>query len=443
MRSQWLVTAILFALTCSLAKGSDLIGNENKRDIEEIARVLRETVKEDLETLFNQHNKLVEQTIDVMEKSLAYVDKFAEDIKTHLEKRIDDMDVNTMNNFELLEANTNDMLTKMNETLTTNLDNINQQSKEERNEIIWWAHHRAHLHEDILKTRITACAYDYGHFGKGVVNYNSKDGGYIADSVSIRVFNNTDIKKEDVLNRDTGVFKVPQHAAGEYIFTFSVTIDSFDQKLMPSAYYFQKNGERIEGTKIYADIGFSKIHDRVPGSRTIFLKLEENDEVSVIQTKHTDIHDLHVSFCGALLHLEKASESPGGLFADDSNTKFPAGTLAEQNAWEDEFPGFKDATPVDFFHPALYITLLVNSSAPHLNHDIPCSSMPCSPNYGYLGLTQCPRLAGSDLLLYCPNFDYKERKEKDVLVPIKDLLKEPKMRAEDWKTETADWELEE
>ena len=302
----YVATALFFAIACNQTFANiDAMQEENKEDIEEVARILRQTVKADLETLFNQHNKLVEQAINVIDKSLNYVDKFAEDLKTHLEKRIDALDLNTMKNFQLLEENTADMMNSMHETMTKNLDEINTKSMEERNDMIWWAHKRAHLHEDILKTRITACAYDHGHFGTGVVSYNSKDGGYIADSVSIRVYNKTDLKQEDVLDRQTGVFKVPQNAAGEYIFTFTVTIDSFDQKLTPSAYYFRRNGELIEGTKIYADIGFSKVHDRVPGSRTIILKLEENDEVSVTQEYETDIQDYQISFCGALLHLEK------------------------------------------------------------------------------------------------------------------------------------------
>ena len=45
---------------------------ENKNDIEEIARILRETVKADLETLSAQHNNLVENAIDVIDKSLEY-----------------------------------------------------------------------------------------------------------------------------------------------------------------------------------------------------------------------------------------------------------------------------------------------------------------------------------------------------------------------------------
>ena len=297
MRCFWLATAVLFALACNQTFADiDAMQEENGKDIQEVARILRETVKIDLETLMDQHNKLVEKAISVIDKSEKYVEKTALDLKTHLEKRIDDLDLNTMANFQLLEANTETMLNNMHETMTTNLGNINTKSMEEHKEIIAWGHNRAHLHEDILKTRITACAYDHGHFGTGVVSYNSKDGGYIADSVSIRVYNKTDIKKEEVLDRQTGVFKVPQNAAGEYIFTFTVTIDSFDQKLTPSSYYFRRNGELIEGTKIYADIGFSKVHDRVPGSRTIILKLEENDEVSVTQEYETDIQDYQISF---------------------------------------------------------------------------------------------------------------------------------------------------
>ena len=102
-------TAIMIAATMRQALASDRMTEENKNDIEEIARILRETVKEDLETLSAQHNKLVENAIDVIDKSLEYVDKFAEDLKTHLEKRITDLDENTLSNFELLESNTASM----------------------------------------------------------------------------------------------------------------------------------------------------------------------------------------------------------------------------------------------------------------------------------------------------------------------------------------------
>lgn len=249
-----------------------------------------------------------------------------------LEKRITELERNTMSNFLLFEKNTHAMLKTLYLTMMKNLNNLNTKSAEERNEIIDWTHNRAHLHEDILKTRITACAYDRGHFGAGVVTYNRTLGEYLKDSVSFRVYNKTDINPEDVLNRQTGVFKVPEKGIGEYMFTFTVTTDSIDHKLDPSAYFFMKNGERIEGTNI----------DRVPGSRTIFLKLWENDKVSVNQEYESLIQDCQISFCGALLHLARASESPGGLYADASNPSFPYITEADQDAWEYVMPTFKN-----------------------------------------------------------------------------------------------------
>eukprot|EP00092_Neocalanus_flemingeri_P058543 GFUD01069757.1.p1 GENE.GFUD01069757.1~~GFUD01069757.1.p1 ORF type:complete len:375 (+),score=96.95 GFUD01069757.1:31-1155(+) len=342
MRSFKLITALLFAFTCKETTA-------NKGKIDKIAAILKDTVKTDLTTLLNQHDLSLEQTIDGFMKTIDYVDKNIAELKTHLETRIEEYNENTMTNLQEFEKNTGEMMSTMNETIMTNLNNINTLSMEERNKIISWAHQRAHLHEDILKSRISACAYDYGHLGKGVVRYNSANGGYIKESGSFRVYNNTNIKEEDVLDRDTGIFKVPINASGEYIFTFSVTIDSFDQKLMPSSYWFAKAGKKIEGTEIFANVGSSKIHDKVPGSRQVFLKLEENDEISVIQELKTDIQDFHVSFCGALLHLEKASESPGGSFADAKDAEFPAGTLAEQDTtWKYEFAaGFKDSEPKD------------------------------------------------------------------------------------------------
>ena len=117
------------------------------------------------------------------------MDQFTENLKIHLETRILAVDENAQSNFELLEKNTGDMLTAFRDTMVTNLNNINTKSEAEHNEIIELTHQRAHLHEDILKTKVTACAYDHGHFGTGVVTYDSKDGGYIEDSVSIRIYN--------------------------------------------------------------------------------------------------------------------------------------------------------------------------------------------------------------------------------------------------------------
>merc|ERR1711902_469018 len=68
---------------------------------------------------------------------------------------------------------------------------------------------------------------------------------------------------------------------------FSVTMDTADFNSESSMYEFVKNGEAIAGTRIYSDAGLphprkgrSAIYDTTPASNTIFLKLEEYDEVA-------------------------------------------------------------------------------------------------------------------------------------------------------------------
>jgi hypothetical protein len=98
----------------------------------------------------------------------------------------------------------------------------------EHNEIIWLTHHRDLLHKAILKTRANGFPYGLGHF----VNYSK-----MRDALAIQ--SASDITQEDVLDR--------------------------------------KMGKKMRA-KIYAAIGFSKTHGRVPSSRTILHKLEENDQ---------------------------------------------------------------------------------------------------------------------------------------------------------------------
>ena len=93
-------------------------------------------------------------------------------------------------------------------------------------------------------------------------------------------------------------------------------MDTADFNSESSMYEFVKNGAAIPGTRIVSDAGLphpaegkSAIYDTTPASNTIFLKLEEEDEVAVRQLMETDIPDYHVSFCGSLIHLEKVSFS--------------------------------------------------------------------------------------------------------------------------------------
>ena len=80
---------------------------------------------------------------------------------------------------------------------------------------------------------------------------------------------------------------------------------SFNHGLSPNEYKFEKNEELLDDTGLYADAGSNWRNDKVPGSRTIFLRLEDGDRVAVRQTRANYVLDHHISFCGALIHLKK------------------------------------------------------------------------------------------------------------------------------------------
>ena len=171
-------------------------------------------------------------------------------------------------------------------------------------------------------------------------------------------------------------------------------MDTADFNSESSMYEFVKNGAAIPGTRIYSDAGLphptegkSAIYDTTPASNTIFLKLEEYDEVAVRQLMDTDIPDYHVSFCGSLIHLEKvgvyfttikillfffqASESPGGVLADVTNPEFPSAQLAEIVTIGNTTAGLADldldsfqVTPVDFPDTKLSDELTLTASDP-------------------------------------------------------------------------------
>ena len=86
-----LITAILIDSPWKQTFASTSMTEENQKDIEEIARILRQTVQPDLDELTTKHNLLVENAITVIDKSLEYVDQFTEDLKTHLESYVDSL----------------------------------------------------------------------------------------------------------------------------------------------------------------------------------------------------------------------------------------------------------------------------------------------------------------------------------------------------------------
>ena len=299
--------------------------NKHANEIGEFQEILQTKVREDILALEEKFNDLVKDVNLALDSLRNYTEKSIEELREHTRIDMVERDEYLNNNTRIFESYAREKIEELNNTMKENFDNLNEISEAERHSIVEWIHQRSHSHEDILKSEIGLCAFDNGHAGLDVVTYNSEKGsaGYMGGTKKWRVLNTTNpdncCKEEGqgedcedcamkVLNRQTGFFTVPPNAAGLYIFTFSVTIDTFDDnQFLPKEYKFEKNGHFLDDglMGLYADAGSNRLNDKVQGSRTILLRLEDGDQVAVRQTRAQYGLDRHVSFCGALLHLNK------------------------------------------------------------------------------------------------------------------------------------------
>jgi len=333
-------------LIVKTANGTDLLDDKNKKDIDLHETILKDGVMKDLQTLKKKFTDLVTHVNEKLTLLRSYTTKSIEQLKNDARTNMEQRDTTLKNNIAELEKHIRTKIADLNGKMVANLNALNEASSKQRSWIRDWNDVRSKQHENILGTHVSLCAYDHAHFAKQTVTYDSSDGGFLDQHKSWKVMNgpenNDEMKAMEVLNRDTGLFRIPNGAAGLYLFTFSVTMDTADLSTEPAQYEFEKNGSPIPGTRMYSDAGVrhpirgqKAIYDKVPGSNTILLKLEEGDEVSVKQMEDTDIPDYHVSFCGTLIHLEKASESPGTLIASSSHLDFPKATEAPVVTIED------------------------------------------------------------------------------------------------------------
>merc|ERR1712012_195391 len=344
MPSRLIALVLLVLVFASASFQDESLADKNKEDIVKHEEILKEKVAADLQELKTKFKELVTTVNSKLTELRDYtkdaIEKLQEDTTAHMNAG----DTTIKENIKNLEEHIRNKVNEVNEKMVENLKALSKASAKQRKDIRDWNNERSRKHEEILGTHVSLCAYDYGDYAKGknhVVTYNSARGGYLDGHKSWQVLggrkHNDEAMAMKVLNRTAGTFQVPKNASGLYTFTFSVTMDTADFSSESSMYEFVKNGEAIAGTRIYSDAGLphprkgrSAIYDTTPASNTIFLKLKEYDEVAVRQLKETDIPDYHVSFCGSLMHLEKATESPGGALDDSTNMQvFPFAELAE------------------------------------------------------------------------------------------------------------------
>jgi len=356
MPSRLIAVVLLVLVVASASAQGESLADKNKSDIDKHEQILKEKVAADLQELKTKFKGLVTNVNSKLTELRNYTKTAIKSLQEDTKANMNASDTTIKDNIEKLEKHIRGKVNDLNEQMVTNLKAINKVSSEQREFIRNWTDVRSTEHEEILGSHVSLCAYDYGDYAKEkdhIVTYNSARGGYLDGHKSWQVptdpmeskqnrtklradkinKHNDEAEAMKVLNRETGKFQVPKQGAGLYMFTFSVTMDTADFNSEPSMYEFVKNGTAIAGTKIYSDAGLphprkgrSAIYDTTPASNTIFLKLEEYDEVAVRQLMETDIPDYHVSFCGSLIHLEKATESPGGRGA---MAEFPSAKLAE------------------------------------------------------------------------------------------------------------------
>ena len=326
----------------------DKQAHTNANQIESGWLTLEESVMRDVLELKESFNKIHEDINQAFGEFRAFTEGSIEDLSKQIVAELGKSDRVLESSTEKLEDYTKSKVVEMNKTLLENLQTLSTTMAEERRSIVGWANERSSIHENILKTDVTLCAYDdvQSSRRRGVVRYNGRHSGFLNDQKSWQVFNES-CKQEscamEVLNRQTGRFTVPQNAEGLYLFTFSITMDTWDfiEGHTWDFYYFRKNGRKITGSELYGDAGSNEAHDKLPGSRTILLELNAGDFVDVFQEKKRDIPDRQASFCGSLIHLRKvlavfskalstfliyifqASEGFGGWAVDSEHESFP------------------------------------------------------------------------------------------------------------------------
>jgi len=343
MPSRLIAVVLLVLVVASASAQDESLADKNKDDIVKHEDILKDMVATDLQELKTKIKQFVENVnsklTELRSKTKEAIEKLQEDTAANMKTG----DTTIKENIKKLEEHIRNKINEVNEKMVDNLKALSEATSKERTSIRNWNDDRSTKHENILGTHVSLCAYDHGDYAKEkehVVTYKSARSGFLDGHKSWQVLggpkHNDEAMAMEVLNRTAGTFKVPKNASGLYMFTFSVTMDTADFNSESSMYEFVKNGAAIPGTRIYSDAGLphptegkSAIYDTTPASNTIFLKLEEEDEVAVRQLMDTDIPDYHVSFCGSLIHLEKASESPGGVLADVTNPEFPSAQLAE------------------------------------------------------------------------------------------------------------------
>merc|ERR1712110_678005 len=133
----------------------------NERAIESQWLTLEDSVMRDVLELKESFNKIVGDINTAFGEYRAFTEGSVTELNLHIDSEMKQNDEALEENTKLLEDFTKSQVKEMDKTLLENLQTLSTTMAQERSSIVSWAHQRSTFHEDILKTDVALCAFDY------------------------------------------------------------------------------------------------------------------------------------------------------------------------------------------------------------------------------------------------------------------------------------------
>ena len=163
---------LLLLLTATqLEAKEDAMKKNNEKHVKYIKEVLKDKVAEDIKDRMKLLKDWNTDTETIHKDIREYLDSNIDFLQEKFTEQLKNLDEDFQAKMKNLEKNLNDNLDEaekgLAQKLTKNIDTLNKKTKLQRDAVVDWSHTRANYQENILATRLTICAQDYGHFDKG------------------------------------------------------------------------------------------------------------------------------------------------------------------------------------------------------------------------------------------------------------------------------------
>merc|ERR1712156_915115 len=175
MNRQWVEYLLCIVWLFNYVDGTfDKQAHTNANQIESGWLTLEESVMRDVLELKESFNKIHEDINQAFGEFRAFTEGSIKDLSKQIEAELGKSDRVLESSTKNLEDYTKSKVVEMNKTLLENLQTLSTTMAGERRSIVDWANERSSIHENLLKTDVTLCAYDdvQSSRRRGVVRYN-------------------------------------------------------------------------------------------------------------------------------------------------------------------------------------------------------------------------------------------------------------------------------